>query len=195
MEAQIRQAKQTMIGQRMIWSVLAQAKEETSIAIDSAVAEGSLKAHLESVEAQLQEAQQGVRLAQIQTEEQNARLARTQAELRAAHTAPQQVEVSQAQAQSAKAKVAQKKADLEQALLNVRYTIVKAPLGGIISQRMVEVGQMIQAGQPLLAIVPLDDIWITRFKENQLAHNCWTSGQKLLWTLSVEETLYICRCY
>ena len=149
------------------------AKEEISQQqFDSAVAEAEgLRAHLESVEAQLQEAQQGVRLAQIQREEQNARLAKTEADLRAARTGPQQVEVSQARAQSAQAKVAQKKAVLEQALLNLQYTVVKAPLGGIISQRTVEVGQMIQAGQPLLAIVPLDGIWVTaNFKENQLAH-------------------------
>jgi len=149
------------------------AKEEISRQqFDSAVAEAEgLRAHLESVEAQLQEAQQAVRVAEIQRDEQKARLAKTEADLRAARTAPQQIEVSQARVQSAKAKVERKRAELEQAQLNLQYTVVKAPLGGIISQRTVEVGQIIQAGQPLLAIVPLDDIWVTaNFKENQLSH-------------------------
>jgi membrane fusion protein (multidrug efflux system) len=160
------------------------AKEEISRQqFDSAVADAEgLRAHLESVEAQLQEAQQGVRLAQIQREEQNARLAKTQADLRTAGTAPQQVEVSRARVQSAAAKVDRKRADLEQAQLNLQYTVVKAPLGGIISQRTVEVGQIIQAGQPLLAIVPLDDIWVTaNFKENQLAH--MRPGQAAIFTV------------
>ena len=174
MEAQIRQAKTNSdrAAHDLERFTALVAKEEISRQqFDAAVAEAeSSKAHLESVEAQLQEAQQTVRLTEIQREEQNAHLAKTEAEFRAAQTAPQQVEVSQARVQSAQAKVARKKADLEQALLNVQYTVVKAPLRGVISQRTVEVGQMIQAGQPLLAIVPLDDIWVTaNFKENQLA--------------------------
>ena len=174
-EAQIRQAKANFdrAAQDLERFKTLVAKEEISRQqFDSATAEAeALRAHRESIEAQLQEAQQTVRLTEIQREEQNARLAKTEADLRASRTAPQQIEVSQARVQSAQAKVARKKAELEQALLNVQYTVVKAPLGGIISQRTVEVGQMIQAGQPLLAIVPLDKIWVTaNFKENQLAH-------------------------
>ncbi|HKT81454.1 MAG TPA: HlyD family secretion protein, partial [Vicinamibacterales bacterium] len=39
------------------------------------------------------------------------------------------------------------------------------------SRRTVEPGQIVQAGQPLLALVPLDDVWVTaNFKETQLEH-------------------------
>ena len=53
--------------------------------------------------------------------------------------------------------------------MNLEYTKVKAARGGLVSRRTVEPGQIVQAGQPLLAIVPLDDVWVTaNFKETQL---------------------------
>jgi len=46
---------------------------------------------------------------------------------------------------------------------------VLAPAKGIVSRKSVEKGGVIQAGQPLMAIVPLDDLWVTaNFKETQL---------------------------
>ncbi len=47
---------------------------------------------------------------------------------------------------------------------------IKAPVSGIVAQRSVQVGQQVQVGQPLLAIVPLDQMWVTaNFKEVQLS--------------------------
>ena len=51
----------------------------------------------------------------------------------------------------------QAKATLAQAELNLQYATVKAPAKGIVSRKSVELGQMVQAGQPLMAIIPLDD--------------------------------------
>ena len=63
----------------------------------------------------------------------------------------------------------QAQAALEQATLNLAYTTVKAPIAGRVSKKSVEPGQVIQPGQPLLAIVPLEDVWVTaNFKETQL---------------------------
>jgi membrane fusion protein (multidrug efflux system) len=91
------------------------------------------------------------------------------AHLAQARTSPEQVRIVTARAASAEAKVQMAKALLEQAKLNLSYTEVRAPVGGVISRRTVEVGQVVQAGQPLLAVVPLDAIWITaNFKESQL---------------------------
>jgi membrane fusion protein (multidrug efflux system) len=60
-------------------------------------------------------------------------------------------------------------AALEQAQLNLMYTKIVAPVTGVLSKRNVEVGQVVQAGQPLFSIVNLDDIWVTaNFKETQL---------------------------
>lgn len=58
---------------------------------------------------------------------------------------------------------------LEQATLNVAYATVKAPSAGRVSKKSVEPGQVIQPGQPLLAIVPVENVWVTaNFKETQL---------------------------
>jgi len=97
------------------------------------------------------------------------RVAQAEAQVRAASTAPQQVAVTRAKANSALATVQRDEAVAQQAALNLAYTTVKAPVNGIVSQRNVEPGQVIQAGQPVYAIVNLDDIYVTaNFKETQL---------------------------
>ena len=71
--------------------------------------------------------------------------------------------------ESAQARVQQKQAQLQQAQLNLQYTTVKAPVAGVVGNKTVQVGQVVQAGQQLLAIIPLDDVWVTvNFKESQL---------------------------
>jgi membrane fusion protein (multidrug efflux system) len=46
---------------------------------------------------------------------------------------------------------------------------VKAPIAGVVSKKSVEAGQVVQPGQPLLAVVPVEDVWVTaNFKETQL---------------------------
>jgi membrane fusion protein (multidrug efflux system) len=58
---------------------------------------------------------------------------------------------------------------LRSAELNRGYTNVYAPSDGYITRKSVEPGNQIQAGQPLMAIVPLDDLWVTaNYKETQL---------------------------
>jgi membrane fusion protein (multidrug efflux system) len=101
----------------------------------------------------------------------NGRVAQAQAQVRAASTAPQQVAVTRARAGAAEATVQRDEAVVQQAKLNLEYTTVKAPVNGIVSQRNVEPGQVVQPGQPLYSIVNLDDMWVTaNFKETQLKH-------------------------
>lgn len=93
------------------------------------------------------------------------------AQLQAARTAPEQVVIQQARAALEKAKLARAKAALAEAQLDLEHTEVKAPVSGVVSRKGVEVGQVVQAGQPLLALVRLDEVWVTaNFKENQLEH-------------------------
>lgn len=93
------------------------------------------------------------------------------AQLRAARTAPDQVAVSQARVDAAAAKVAQAEAAVRRARLDLGYTTVTAPAAGVLSNRNVEVGQIIAPGQPLAALVNLGDVWVTaNFKETQLEH-------------------------
>jgi membrane fusion protein, multidrug efflux system len=59
---------------------------------------------------------------------------------------------------------------VKRAELDLQYATIKAPIRGITGQRNVQVGQVVQAGAPLLALVNLDDLWCTaNFKETQLA--------------------------
>ncbi|HEX4208854.1 MAG TPA: HlyD family secretion protein [Candidatus Binataceae bacterium] len=67
------------------------------------------------------------------------------------------------------ASAAAAKAIFDQALLNLSYTKIVSPIAGIIGKRSVEVGQHIDPGEELLAIVRNDDLWVTaNFKETQL---------------------------
>ncbi|MCC6390933.1 MAG: HlyD family secretion protein [Bryobacterales bacterium] len=135
------------------------------------------RAQWEAAKAQEREAEEGVRVARSMLEQQKARVARAEADARAAESAPQQVAATRARAESASARVLQMKAALERAELDLGHTVVKAPVDGVISQRNVELGQVVQAGQPLLAVVDLDNVWVTaNYKENQLEN--MRPGQK-----------------
>ena len=87
-----------------------------------------------------------------------------------AETGPQQVSSSKARARAAIADVEEKRALLEQAQLNLGYTKIVAPVSGQVNKTVV-VGLNVQAGQQLLTVVPLDEVWVTaNFKETQLRH-------------------------
>ena len=119
--------------------------------------------------AGLDGARAGVNSAAAQVNQAQSKLAQAQAALRYAQTAPQQVSAIRSKAQSAEANVDRMKAELDQAQLNLQYTTVVAPVNGVVTGRTVEVGQNLQAGQELMRVVNLDDIWVTaNFKETQL---------------------------
>jgi membrane fusion protein (multidrug efflux system) len=91
------------------------------------------------------------------------------AEIQAAQIAPQQVTDARDRTSSALGRVGEARADLKTARLNLSYTKIYAPVTGVVGRKTVEVGHRVQPGQSLLAIVPLDDVWITaNFKETQL---------------------------
>jgi membrane fusion protein (multidrug efflux system) len=114
-------------------------------------------------------ARASVAAAEQQVAQAQAKVLQAEAGLRAAGTAPQQMASARSRAQAAQAQAQQKKAELDQALLNLQYTRLAAPVNGIVSNRTVEVGQNVQIGQELMKIINLDDIWVTaNFKESQL---------------------------
>ena len=99
--------------------------------------------------------------------------------MKEAQTAPEQVTASRARLAAAEAKVRQNQAMVKQAELNLEYSTVKAPVKGIVSRKGVEVGQVIQQGQPLMTVIPLDRIWITaNFKETQLEQDAAGSARE-----------------
>jgi len=96
-----------------------------------------------------------------------------------AQTGPQQVAAQSARARQAEAQVQQAQAQLDQAQLNLSYTKIVAPAAGIITRKSVEIDQNVAAGQNLLTLVSLEDLWITaNFKETQLRH--MAAGQPVL---------------
>jgi membrane fusion protein (multidrug efflux system) len=112
--------------------------------------------------------------AAITAREQNIAEARSlviqrEAQIESARIAPQQVTDARAKSDSAGGHLEQARADMHTAQLNLSYTKIYAPVSGVIGRKTVELGHRVQPGQSLLAIVPLDDIWITaNFKETQL---------------------------
>jgi membrane fusion protein (multidrug efflux system) len=129
------------------------------------------RATVDARQAAVAEAEQNVRVAQAAIDQANARIAQADAAIESALTAPEQVAVSQARAKNAEALVAQKRAIVEQAQLNLSYCTIVAPVSGIIQKKSVEIGSNVSPGQELMAVVPLDDIWVTAdFKEAQLRH-------------------------
>src|SRR5271169_5277754 len=59
----------------------------------------------------------------------------------------------------------------QQAALNLSYTEISAPVDGTIGARSLRVGQFVQAGTQLMAVVPLDAVYVVaNFKETQLTH-------------------------
>ena len=70
---------------------------------------------------------------------------------------------------SARAAIAQAKARTEQAQLDLSRSVVRAPVDGVVAKRMVQVGQRVSAGAPLLSVVPVQNIHVdANFKEGQL---------------------------
>ncbi len=64
-----------------------------------------------------------------------------------------------------------KQASLELAKINLGYTRITAPVNGEVSQRNVREGQYVHAGTQVIAVVPLDNVWvIANYKETQLTH-------------------------
>jgi membrane fusion protein (multidrug efflux system) len=89
-----------------------------------------------------------------------------------------QTEAGLANKAGSKAKIHQRKAQLDEAELQLSYTKIYAPRDGYITHKSIEAGVNIQAGQPLMALVPLQDAWITaNYKERQITY--LKPGQKV----------------
>jgi membrane fusion protein, multidrug efflux system len=135
----------------------------------AAAAADAAKAAADSAASQVIEAEAGIRVAESKLVQARGLQQQADAGLRTAQTAPEQVAATRARAESALARVKQTQAALAQAEFNLQYTTVKAPQRGVVSRKSVEIGQVIQPGQPLMALIPLENVWVTaNFKETQL---------------------------
>jgi membrane fusion protein (multidrug efflux system) len=147
------------------------AKDEVSQQqFDTAVATAEAqRAAVDAAKGGVAAAEAGLRAAQSRLMQANVAEQQAQATLRSAETAPQQISVIKARAAAAEAHAQQLRAQLAQAQLNLQYATVKAPVKGMVSRKTVEPGQIVQPGQPLMALIPLEETWIVaNFKETQL---------------------------
>jgi len=192
-EAQVREAQSTYkntVDDVARYKLLIAKDEIPQQRYDTAVSiSDTARATVDARRAAVVEAEQNVRVAQTAIDQANARTVQADASIESALTAPQQVAVSQARAKTAEAMVAQRRALVEQARLNLSYCTIVAPVSGIVGKKTVEAGANVSPGQQLMAVVPLDDIWITAdFKETQLRH--MKSGQRVTFSVDADGREY-----
>jgi membrane fusion protein, multidrug efflux system len=142
--------------------------------------------------AQLASAQAGARRMQLELERQNelaqhlnaSRQAQEQAQANrdqglaavdgaqaAIDSAIATTEVLKSQQQEAVGTLNELKASLARAERDLAFTVIRAPIDGVIGNRAVQTGDYVQTGQRLASVVPLDDVYVTaNFKETQIAH-------------------------
>lgn len=105
-------------------------------------------------------------------DQRNAVLTQTQVRLQeASENAPRQVAIRRADIVTRQASVRTSETQVTRAQLDLSYTKIFAPVSGIVSRRTVEVGQRVNAGQQMVQIAQIEDLWVTaNFKETQLRH-------------------------
>jgi membrane fusion protein, multidrug efflux system len=149
-------------------------KQQYDAAKANADATGSA---LRADQEKLAQAQRAVDIARAQMLAASARVEQAKAGVAAAHADVRQISMRTSDAQGKIAKVQQARALLAAAELNLGYTEIAAPVAGVATHKQVEPGQIVQQGQGLLVVVPLQDVWVTaNFKETQLRK--MRSGQK-----------------
>ena len=129
------------------------------------VAESELKASQDKLAG----AEQNAQMKKAAMLAAQARITQSRAGVIEAQANQKQVNVRTADAASAAANVTLARANLETAELNLSYTTIVAPLDGVVTRKAVEVGQIVQQGQSIMVLVPLNDVWVSaNFKETQL---------------------------
>ena len=116
---------------------------------------------------------------QMQLEESRVRLEQSEQKVNSEQAAVMQAEAAQLQPDIALAdldavarKVLQAEARLGTARINLSNCLVRAPQGGIVSRRTIQLGEILAAKQPFLSIVPLDfdDVWVVaNMREDQMS--------------------------
>jgi membrane fusion protein, multidrug efflux system len=85
--------------------------------------------------------------------------------------AEEQLRSTEAQKLTQISTIKQKEATAAMADLNYQYTKIFAPVDGYVTKKSVQIGNQVQSGQPLMAVVGLNDIWVTaNFKETQMEY-------------------------
>jgi membrane fusion protein (multidrug efflux system) len=122
------------------------------------------KAQVKAIDAQIAALESALAAASQQVTRAGAQLQTAKSELA-------NVDVQASKVDSLKAKRDKSAADLEMAGLNLSYCTIPAPINGFIAQKSVQVGDRVQPGQAMMAVVPLKQIYVeANFKETQLTN-------------------------
>jgi membrane fusion protein, multidrug efflux system len=159
----------------------------------------NVKARKASQHAQVLDAQAAVAATQADVDRTKLEAARQRELLATTFGTPQKVEQADAEAKRLAATLASKQAELDEqqrqfavldtqelqlraeakakqaaldlAQINLGYTRILAPVGGVVSERGVRDGQYVHAGTQVISVVPLDNVWvIANYKETQLTN-------------------------
>jgi len=129
------------------------------------------QSELDAAKEKLASAQQDAEMRRAAFAAAQSQVNQARAQVQESQANRQQVNVRTADAGSKAAAVEHARADLQAAQLQLSYTVIAAPLDGMVTRKSVEAGQIVQPGQALMTIIPLRDIWVTaNFKETQLAN-------------------------
>jgi membrane fusion protein, multidrug efflux system len=129
------------------------------------------KSDLDAAQQQLAAAQRAVDIARSNAKSSEARMARSQSLFLVSRAREREVPITEAAYRSAIANVERAKANLELAELNLAYTTIRAPISGQVTQKSVNLGNYVSAGQLVCTIVPLREVYVTaNFKETQMNH-------------------------
>ena len=154
---------------------------QTEADLASAIAVGGGKGETGQASAQLQAAQAAVEQARANARKTSSDLERYRSLAERSIISRQQLDAAEAAATAAQAqqqaaqeqvlaaraglrgaesRVASARASRDQAALMLSYALIRAPETGVVTRKSVEVGQYVQAGQPLMSVVPLHDVWV-----------------------------------
>ena len=94
--------------------------------------------------------------------------AQVQAARETANAASSQATAAGSGVRVTRSKIEAARAARDAAALQLSYAVVTAPMDGVVAKKSVEVGQLVQPGQPVMTVVPLSDVWVTaNLKETQ----------------------------
>ncbi len=160
-------------GQAVAQLAASQAQEASSQAAVTSAEAGARKAasdleRLKGLAAQKIVSAQQLDAAQAANDAAQANL---EAARRQAAAAGSVVQASGAAVSGAEALLAAARAAVSNARLQLSYTVLTAPIGGVVGRRSVERGGLVQVGQTLMSVIPDKDVWVTaNLKETDMAN-------------------------
>jgi membrane fusion protein (multidrug efflux system) len=132
----------------------------------------SLRSDIAASERQVLASSLQLQQSRVQLEQAEQKVNSEQAAVAQAQAAQLQPDIAAADLDAIERKVHQAEARLGTARINLSYCLIRAPQGGIVSRRTIQLGEIVAAKQPFLSIVPLDfsDVWVVaNLREDQMS--------------------------